>query len=307
MSIVKSFSVSDGDMFYIYHDSHNFTVIDCCYDPSDEDKNEKNFREISRLSRSRSDQVNRFISTHPDQDHIRGLRELNSQFMHIENFYCVKNKAVKDGDKETDDFKKYCTLRDSKNAFYLTKGFKRKWINEGDEERGSSEIHCLWPDTDNDDFKKVLEDTSNGRNFNNLSPILTYNYYNISDRWTFMWMGDMEADFRDKIEDEVDWPKVNVLFAPHHGRKSGHVSKSILQKINPDVIIIGEAKSENLDYYNGYNTITQNLAGDIVFDCDDTSIDIYVGNPNYKIKKNFLCNYMLQYPDLGYYLGSIEK
>ena len=35
MSIIKSFSVCDdngeaGDMFYIKHNSSNFTIIDCC-------------------------------------------------------------------------------------------------------------------------------------------------------------------------------------------------------------------------------------------------------------------------------------
>ena len=30
MSKVKSFSVSNGDMFYINHNSDNFTTIDCC-------------------------------------------------------------------------------------------------------------------------------------------------------------------------------------------------------------------------------------------------------------------------------------
>jgi hypothetical protein len=36
MSIIKSFSVGDGDMFYIKHGSSNFTIIDCCL--SDENK-----------------------------------------------------------------------------------------------------------------------------------------------------------------------------------------------------------------------------------------------------------------------------
>lgn len=30
MSKVKSFSVGNGDMFYIRHNSDNFTTIDCC-------------------------------------------------------------------------------------------------------------------------------------------------------------------------------------------------------------------------------------------------------------------------------------
>ena len=29
LSIVKSFSVGEGDMFYIKHGSSNFTIIDC--------------------------------------------------------------------------------------------------------------------------------------------------------------------------------------------------------------------------------------------------------------------------------------
>lgn len=29
MAKVKSFSVGDGDMFYIRHNSDNFTIIDC--------------------------------------------------------------------------------------------------------------------------------------------------------------------------------------------------------------------------------------------------------------------------------------
>lgn len=29
MSIIKSFSVGNGDMFYIDHNSENFTIIDC--------------------------------------------------------------------------------------------------------------------------------------------------------------------------------------------------------------------------------------------------------------------------------------
>ena len=29
MSVIKSFAVGNGDMFYIIHGSDNFTVIDC--------------------------------------------------------------------------------------------------------------------------------------------------------------------------------------------------------------------------------------------------------------------------------------
>ena len=38
MSIIKSFSVGNGDMFYIKHGSDNFTVIDCYMHEDNEDK-----------------------------------------------------------------------------------------------------------------------------------------------------------------------------------------------------------------------------------------------------------------------------
>lgn len=89
-------------------------------------------------------------------------------------------------------------------------------------------------------------------------------------------MGDLENEFMEKIKDEVKLSKVNILFAPHHGRKSGRVIKEWLEKIQPDIIIIGEAPSEHLDYswYEGYNKITQNSAGDISFICSGDKIHI---------------------------------
>ena len=37
MSIIKSLSVGNGDMFYIKHDSDNFSIIDCCIDESNKE------------------------------------------------------------------------------------------------------------------------------------------------------------------------------------------------------------------------------------------------------------------------------
>ena len=40
MTIIKSFSVSNGDMFYIEHSSSNFTIIDCHLTNKDENKDD---------------------------------------------------------------------------------------------------------------------------------------------------------------------------------------------------------------------------------------------------------------------------
>ncbi len=56
-------------MFYIDHNSDNFTIIDCCL--NDDDTAEAILEEIPRLSGRKG--ITRFISTHPDDDHLRGL------------------------------------------------------------------------------------------------------------------------------------------------------------------------------------------------------------------------------------------
>lgn len=300
MSKIKSFSVGNGDMFYIKHGTDNFTIIDCCLS----DNNEGIVDELKIESKYKG--IIRFISTHPDDDHISGLKYLDKR-MKLLNFYCVRNEATKE--EETDDFLRYCEIRDStKKAFYLYKGCSRKWMNRDGEDdngkyRGRAEINILWPYTSDEYFKEELEKVKNGNSPNNVSPIIKYS---LKGGATVLWMGDLDKDFMKNILDEVSFPKVNVLFAPHHGRKSGKVPNKWLEEMDPDIIVIGEAPSENLDYagYDGYNKITQNTAGDIIIDCDDDKIHFYVSNEDYTV--DFLDNEFLGDKDGCAYLGTLN-
>lgn len=297
MSKVKSFSVGDGDMFYIQHGSSNFSIIDC----SLSDNNKKSIVD-ELISQSSGKDVTRFISTHPDEDHVQQLDYLDDK-MPILNFYCCKNEATKK--ERTTGFKRYCELRDNTDkAFYIFKDCSRNWMNQSGpdnngKEIGNSGINILWPDISNQFYKDALKVAKDGGSPNNISPIITYS---ISDGATYQWMGDLETDFMGSIEDDVKLSKVNILFAPHHGRDSGKVPQSMLDILKPDIIIIGEAPSQHLNYYQGYNTITQNSAGDITFVNDGKDIHIYVSNKDYKV--NFLKNKSkTQY---NYYLGTLE-
>lgn len=297
--IIKSFSVKSqgdikGDMFYILHSSDNFTMIDCCL--SDDDK-EDIVNELKALAKQKG--MQRFISTHPDEDHIKQLDYLDDE-LKIWNFYCVKNKAIKKTE-ESNGFKRYCQLRDSDIAFYIEKGCSRKWMNKGDEKRGSAGINIYWPNTNNDFFKEELSKVNEGESPNNISPII---YYSLKGGVVATWMGDLETDFMEKIENDLNLPKTNILFAPHHGRESGTVPKSLLDKMKPDIIIIGEAPSQNLNYYQGYNTITQNSAKHITFDCVFKKVHIYSSNENYSV--DFLTNEHLDSSDDTFYIGTLQ-
>ncbi len=116
MSIIKSISVGNGDMFYIKHGSSNFTIIDCNMD----DTNKETITD-EIISESSGKDITRFISTHPDEDHIHGLKYLDDK-IGIVNFYCVANEATKD--EETEDFERYKELRDSeKKAFHIYRDY----------------------------------------------------------------------------------------------------------------------------------------------------------------------------------------
>lgn len=297
MSKVKSFSVGNGDMFFINHNSDNLTTIDCCLT---EDVKDDILDEIE--SESSSKNIKRFISTHPDDDHIGGLVDYDNKFG-ILNFYRVDNATTKKG-TETDDFKRYKKLRDdSKKSFALKKGCKRKWMNESDNERKTSGLSCLWPITDNQMYQKALETAANGGSPNNISPAIRY----AADGFSFLWMGDMETNMQEEFDKKVTNEHTTIVFAPHHGRKSGHIPSSLMGKLTPKLVIVGEASSDELDYYNSQNTITQNTAGDILFETNGNHLDIFVSEPGYSKTDGMVQNANHGNHDGMKYLGSIKK
>lgn len=270
MPTVKSFAVGAGDMFYIKHNSDNFTVIDCdlCDDNAE--------RIIAELKREAADKgITRFICTHPDEDHFGGIHLLDDA-MPIVNFYVVKNQAVKD--QNTTSFQRYCKLRDSSKAFYISKGCSRKWMNQGDDVRGSAGISVLWPDLSNSHFQDALASCDAGESYNNTSAVIRYSFEGGA---SFMWLGDLETEFMESIAADIQLPKTTVVFAAHHGRDSGKIPNSWLEKLDPQIIVIGEAPSRHLNYYTGYQKITQNSAGDITMDCVGNKVHFYVSNPKY--------------------------
>lgn len=290
MTIIKSFSVGNGDMCYIRHNSDNFTIIDCNLTG---ERDAEILDEIVSQSRDRG--ISRFISTHPDQDHFGGIEKLDAR-LPIANFYVVKNSAVKAD--ETTSFKHYCQLRDSSKAFYISKGCKRKWMNDGDETRQPAGVSILWPDIENLCFKEALAQADAGEAYNNISSVIRYS---LQGGATVMWLGDLETEFMESIEDNIGLEKTTIVFAAHHGRKSGKIPNSWLKKLDPQIIIIGEAPSRHLNYYTGYKTITQTKAGDITMDLVDGKVHFYSSNSTYS-NENLADEGQERFPN---YIGSI--
>lgn len=293
MSIVKSLAVGEGDMFYINHGSDNFTIIDCCMSG---DVRQEILDELVGLARRKG--IVRFISTHPHNDHLLGLCDLDDK-LGLRNFYCVDNQATKP--EQSDDFDRYCQLRDDfRKAFHIHEGCSRRWMNQDGDGRGSSGINILWPDTSNADYQVALSEAKAGQNPNNISCIIKYS---LNGGATMVWMGDLETDFMNKIGASVSFPSTDILFAPHHGRDSGKVPSEWLKDMTPKIVVLGECPSGQLNYYSGYNTITQNSAGEITFVCGDGIVDIYVSNSGYSV--SFLRDAGRSNTH-GHYIGSLD-
>lgn len=273
MSIVKTFSFPTGDirgdMFYIKHNSDNFTIIDCYLKDGDDENCRKDeiLQEIISESGSR---ITRFISTHPDNDHILGLDTLDDK-LSLTNFYAVENDIP--ADDSDDSLMRYLKLK-SEHNFAIKKGIQRAWLNKETEERKSSGLNFHWPVLSNEKFKKEIEKVANGESPNNISCILTYS---VKDGASYMWMGDMETDMQKEYYDKCksSIPSIDILFQPHHGRKSGSVPDELMEALSPKLIIIGNAPSEHIDYGDSQQTITQNTAGDIIFENGYKEVDIF--------------------------------
>ena len=111
------------------------------------------------------------------------------------------------------DFNKYCELRDdSKKHFFIFKNCSRKWMNQSDEERGSSGINILWPNTNNEHFKEELRKLEDGekQSANNISPIIKYS---LENGITALWFGDMENDFLEKIIEDMELTKADIILS----------------------------------------------------------------------------------------------
>jgi hypothetical protein len=140
----------------------------------------------------------------------------------------------------------------------------------------------LWPDPENSDYREALESAEKGESPNNISCIIKYS---LNGGVTAIWMGDLKAEFMEKIIDKVSLPKTNLLFAPHHGRKSGRIPQKWIDAMEPDIIVMGEANSNDSDYasYPDYNKIRQNSGKNLTFECEGSKVHCYSSNPDYTV------------------------
>jgi competence protein ComEC len=181
------------------------------------------------------DELWRFILSHPDADHMAGVRRILGGELPTQNFWDIPHQRVRSSrdefktDAAYEDWLAYQGLRDGTlpNAPKLLNPLRGSanhfWIDD--------DIEILSP------TPALVADCDKADCYNDASYVLRVNHGPSS----VLLPGDVESKaWNDMIDSGRDL-SADVLVASHHGRKSGY-SDDAMQAIDPTVVIISTDK-----------------------------------------------------------------
>jgi competence protein ComEC len=336
--IVHFLNVKEGDCNIIQHMSGHTTVIDVCnaspanalleavYEklglearkglPGDFGQKEAPVNPISYMNGHNIASVFRFVLTHPDMDHMDGMKAFFEAFPPL-NFWDTDNNETKDfGDGTCGRFKEedwdfYTGLRDANprtapKRLMLHSGASGQFYNRGENnESGGDGLHILAPS------QELVTAANECGDYNDCSYVLLYKTTNKGKTHRILFGGDSHDETWEHIlkEHEADVKDVDLLIAPHHGRRSDR-SHEFLDVVNPALTLFGNADSEYLAYSAYSNRslpiITNNQAGCVLVDAEENPMQVYVMNEDYAKKANahtFASSLYAGY----YYWGLVER
>lgn len=214
-------------------------------------------------------EIFRYIQSHPDLDHMRGLDALRNEGIIIRNVWDTMHAKIPefktDGDRR--DWASYTHLRNGswiqKNdtkVLRLYRAAANPYYNQdADLTDGGDGIHILAPTTETN------ESANKSNNHNNLSYVL----YLVANGKRIILGGDAEADVWKSIHGYYGSNlKCDILKASHHGRDSGYYQPAVAA-MKPEYTIVSVGKKPSTDASNKYRTYCQNVwstrwKGDIV-------------------------------------------
>lgn len=309
----------EGDCSIIKHDSGRVSMIDiCCGNLTKEEEYKETLKESvqsnqgllgfgslkgdfkqrlhpvnpidwldAELTRNTNFNFFRFISTHPDMDHLDGIEALFKKHRPAV-FWDTENSEEKefespDGKYKESDWRFYSKLHscadkmDGIQVLRLHAGAKGQYYNRDEGLGEGDRISILSPS------KRTDAEAEKQDSVNDFSYVLLVR--NASGR-KFLFAGDSEKIawdiMLDKYKNELS--DIDVLFAPHHGRKSGG-NDDYLDVLNPKVTLFGIAKSKDLDddTFNrkGLPKFSNNQLGSVVITEEDERLCIWGTNKSF--------------------------
>ena len=334
MPIIHFLNVKTGDCSIVEHFSGHLTVIDVCNAyipnatleavriylggpptrgvPGDFKQKENPVNPISYLKERGINDVFRFVVTHPDMDHMDGIKAFFGEFSPT-NFWDTDNDESKEfgkgsnGGFDEEDWKFYKKLRDGKpkndpKRLALYAGARGQYYNRDEDGTGGGDgIYVLAP------TPELVREANESGDYNDCSYVLLYR----TGGHRILFGGDSHDKTWEHIlkNYEEDVTDVDLLVAPHHGRGSDR-SYELLDVLKPALTLFGNADSEDLAYsawnYRDLPIITNNQAGCLLADAEGESIKVYVTCKAFAMESNSHTFASSAYKDYHYW-GTIAK
>ena len=315
MATIHFLNVKEGDCSIIQHNSGRVSVIDVSNaKPLDLHKalveallavdeaargvsgnfNQKAYpvNPIKYLKDHSIEAIFRYIQTHPDMDHMDGIKCLLETFSPVA-FWDTDNKKKMAASSWTgspysaEDWNFYKNLRDSKpksnpkRLANLSGDEGQYWSKNEDGTSGGDRIQILAPTQQLVNAANATDD-----DYNDCSYVLLFR----AGQYRIVFGGDSHDATWEHILShwESDVTDIDLLIAPHHGRKSGR-SYEFLDVLNPKLTFFGNAPSQHLAYsawnHRGLSFVTNNQANCMVVDASTSPMNLYVTNETYAKKE----------------------
>ena len=317
MGVVHFLNVKNGDCSVIQHSSGRVSVIDICNGNDSTEinatesfglqgnHNQKNnpINPIDYIAGLELETIHRFILTHPDMDHMDGIEKLFNEFNVINLWDTKNNKKIISNDfgsYNSDDWEFYQKRRKEGKTLNLLDGASGIFYNQDDDGGYGDFLQILCP------TQGLIDDANESGNYNDASYVILYNEAGRKILFT----GDSEDYEWDVLLErhEEELRNIDVLIAPHHGRKSGG-NDEFLDVLKPKLTLFGNAKSKDLNYdaWNNRNLehFTNNEGGTFILKHNDKDgdIDIYCTYENFAKRVNSKTIYFSSMK--AWYIGSV--
>jgi competence protein ComEC len=318
MAVVHFLNVGHGDCSIIQHNSGRVTMIDVCkaWDPASDSLktsieklkkaiverfaandsrvggnfNQKDHPEnpIEYLRGHGITSIFRFILSHPDMDHMDGLKALFEGF-EVLNFWDTDNTAKKDFEGgspfNSEDWDLYQALRSGRvttpKRLTMLAGDVGQFWNHGGEGGTPDGLHILAPTA------ALVSAANECGDFNDCSYVVLYR----TSQFRILFCGDSHDKTWEHLlaHHSTDLGDIDVLVAPHHGRDSDR-DFEFLDVARPRLTLMGNARSEHLAYaawnQRGLDFVTNNQAGTVILDIDESALNVYATNEEFAKKRN---------------------
>lgn len=302
MATIHFLNVDEGDCSIIQHEDDKVTMIDvcCAHQHAIVEKAftgnvlqpiRGNFRQkdnpenpLSYLQMLGVKSIFRYIQTHPDMDHMDGLNSISRNFK-IYNFWDTANtkelefsKPCKYNEEDWNCYQKLRKSKDNPKALVLYSGQKNRYYASDDKGLKTDDyLEILSP------TKDLIRAANQAKEWNDSSYVILYN---IQGR-KILFCGDagdstfehLLKNYRTKISN------IDVLIAPHHGRRAQINDYSFLTVMKPKLTLFGNAGNGYLAYEKYRPHLINNDCGNILLEINNGRIYVYVSNKIYATKE----------------------